>query len=253
MEITILGSGTATPSLKRNASGLAIKSGGVLIVVDMGPGTIRRMCEADIDYRHVDAIAITHFHPDHVSDIVPFLFAANYAFGPIREEPFFLIGPDGLDTWCRSLVAVHGDWIVPRNDRLKIRELNADGPDSTNLDRVKMLSVPSEHSAPSLSYRIEDANGSVTLSGDTDITENLVELAKDTDVLVCECSMPEGRKVPGHLVPSEAGAMAARAGAGKLVLTHMYPPCEEADVAAQAATVFSGEVVKAEDLMRIVI
>ncbi len=248
-----MGSGTATPSLERNASGLAVMAGKLILLVDMGPGTLRRMCEAKIDSRLVDAVLITHFHPDHTSDLVPFLFASNYAFGPAREDPFYVIGPTGLTDFYASLQEVWGDWIVPRNERLKIKEMDAEAPDSFSMDEVTILSTPAPHFFPSISYRIEEAGKSVTVSGDTDVSEGLVELAKDTDVLICECSMPEKNKVPGHLVPSEAGAVAAKARARKLVLTHMYPPCEEVDVAQQASGTFSGEVARAADLMKITV
>jgi ribonuclease BN (tRNA processing enzyme) len=89
----------------------------------------------------------------------------------------------------------------------------------------------------------------VTVSGDTDVTDELVHLARDTDLLVCESSMPDDLKVRGHLVPSEAGKIAASARAKRLLLTHFYPPCDEVDVVAQAAAVFSGEIIRAEDLM----
>jgi ribonuclease BN (tRNA processing enzyme) len=251
MEIVILGSGTATPSLERNASGLAVQTEKLIFLVDIGPGTLRRMCEAQIDSRLVDAILITHFHPDHTSDLVAFLFASNYAFGPVREDPFYIVGPTGFKGFYASLQAVWGDWIVPKNNRLKVKEMDAETSDGLLIDEVTILSMPSPHSFPSISYRIEEAGKSVTVSGDTDISEGLVELAMDTDVLICECSMPEESKIPGHLVPSEAGAMAEKARAQKLVLTHMYPPCEEVDVAEQASRSFLGEVLKAADLMKI--
>jgi len=249
MEVTVLGSGTATPSLERNASGLAVNAAGSWILIDMGPGTIRRLCEAGIDSRLIDAILITHFHPDHVSDLVPFLFASNYAFGPVRDEPFHLIGPEGLEQFYAGLVGVFQDWIVPRGNRLVKNQMSTRHSEEIALDQVLIKSAPTPHSFPSLSYRIEADEVSVTVSGDTDVSEALVELASDTDLFICECSMPEGRKVPGHLVPSEAGRIAARSGARKLVLTHFYPPCDEADIVEQAAVAYSSEIVKARDLM----
>jgi ribonuclease BN (tRNA processing enzyme) len=249
MEITILGTGTATPVLERNASGIAVRAGDLLVVVDMGPGTIRRMLEAGIDTRLVDVILVTHFHPDHVSDIVPFLFASNYSFGPVREEPFQLIGPQGLEQYFNGLVAVYNEWIVPRGDRLTKREISSRKLDSLRIGRVDIHSAPSVHTGASLHYRIDADGASVTVSGDTDVSEALVQLAARSDILICECSLPEGQKIPGHLVPSEAGRIAARAGVRKLVLTHFYPPCEEVDVVAQAAKTFSGEILRAEDLM----
>ena len=82
MKLTILGSGTATPSLERNSSGLFIQTPNIRMIIDMGAGTLRRMCEAQIDYREIDVIALTHFHPDHVTDFISFLFASNYTYGP---------------------------------------------------------------------------------------------------------------------------------------------------------------------------
>jgi ribonuclease BN (tRNA processing enzyme) len=247
LRITILGSGTATPDLHRNASGLIIQAGTTTLAVDMGPGILRRMCEASIDPKSIDIIILTHFHADHVSDVAPFLFASNYAYGPMRTDPFRLVGPRGLEQFFAALVLAYGHWIVPSNDRLIRHELDADGEAEISGGDVVIRSIPATHTHPSLSYRLEHEGMSVTVSGDTDVSENLVKLAKDTDVFICECSLPGRLKTPGHLVPAEAGAMARRANAKKLVLTHFYPPCDETDVVQEAAAEFTGEIVRAHD------
>ncbi|MDQ7782665.1 MAG: MBL fold metallo-hydrolase [Desulfomonilaceae bacterium] len=249
MEITVLGSGTVTPSLKRNASGLVVRTSEAWVLVDMGPGTIRRMCEAGIDYRNIDVILVTHFHPDHVSDLVPFLFASNYDYEAVREERFHLVGPTGMEQFYEAQVGMYGDWIVPKGDRLVIREMDARQPDTFEIEGLWIRSRPAAHTFPSLSYRIEADGSSVTVTGDTDVSDDLVHLARGTDLLVCESSMPDDMKVRGHLVPSEAGRIASSARAKRLLLTHFYPPCDEVDVVSQAAAVFSGEIFRAEDLM----
>jgi ribonuclease BN (tRNA processing enzyme) len=249
MKITILGSGTITPDKERNPSGLCVHAAGLWMVVDMGPGILRRMSEAEIDVRWLDVVLITHFHPDHVSDLVPFLFASNYAYHDQRREQFHLVGPRGLEQFYSGMVSLYGHWIVPTGDRLKIRELDPSGPDSVDFGQVTIRSIPSVHSFPSLSYRIEAEGMSLTVSGDTDVSDGLIQLAQGTDVLISEASFPDGMKVQGHLVPSEAAEIAQLAGAKKLVLTHFYPPCKEQDVVAQAAQVFPGEILKAQDLM----
>jgi ribonuclease BN (tRNA processing enzyme) len=251
MQITILGSGTATPSLERNASGIAIECSESLLLVDMGPGTLRRMCEAGVDAKLVDAIFITHFHPDHVSDLIPFLFASNYAFGPARPTPFHLVGPEGLEQMYQQFVGIYDGWIVPTGGRLLLRELSDRVPTFSDLPGVSVRSVRSAHTPTSRAFRIDADGVSVTITGDTDESDAIVELARSSNVLICECSMPEGQKVPGHLVPSEAGRMGSKAGVGTLVLTHFYPPCEEVDVVAQAAESFAGRIVRAQDLMKI--
>jgi ribonuclease BN (tRNA processing enzyme) len=249
MRITILGTGTATPVLNRNASGLVMEAAGSLVLVDLGPGTLRRLCEAGIDYKDIDIILITHFHPDHVSDLTPLLFASNYAYGPFREDSFLLIGPTGLEQFYEALVKIYGHWIIPAGNRLIRKEMDSQAPDMFVSGELIIHSSPAAHSQPALSYRLEAEGSSVTVSGDTDVSDHLVELARGTDLLICECSMPEGSKIPGHLVPSEAGTMAEKARARKLILTHFYPPCDEFDVAEQASKTFSGQVIRGEDLM----
>ncbi len=251
MKITILGSGTATPQLARNAAGLIIHTGETTIAVDMGPGIIRRLCEAGIDHRSIDLVLITHFHADHVSDVAPFLFASNYAYGPVRESRFWLVGPAGLQKFFDALVQAYGHWVIPFGDRLVLKELDADRHDEMRIRDIVIKSAPSPHSYPSLSYRVESEVVSITISGDTDMSEQLVQLAQNTDVFVCECSLPANLKTPGHLTPAEAGVMAQRAGAKRLILTHFYPPCDEIDVMEDAAREFSGEIIKAYDLLEV--
>ncbi|HMK33512.1 MAG TPA: ribonuclease Z [Desulfomonilaceae bacterium] len=248
MKITILGSGTITPSKNRNPSGLAVQTSEAWLLLDMGPGILRRLAEADIDVRWIDLVLITHFHPDHISDLVPFLFASNYSYHEQRTEPFHVVGPRGLEQFYQGMIHLYGHWIVPSGNRLVLRELDASREDSFVLGSLTVRSTPSAHSFPSLSYRLE-ADGSVlTVSGDTDYSEDLIQLAQGSDVLICETSFPDDMKVSGHLVPKEAADIAARACAKKLILTHFYPPCEDQDIIAQAAGIFSGEVSKAEDL-----
>jgi len=79
----------------------------------------------------------------------------------------------------------------------------------------------------------------------------LVDLARGADLLVLEAANPF--KVPGHLTPAEAGRLAAKAGVGRVLLTHFYPPCDEVDVVALAAQEFSGEVLRAEDGLRLTV
>ena len=90
-------------------------------------------------------------------------------------------------------------------------------------------------------------------SGDTDYSESLIELAKDADLLICESAVPDSLQIKGHLTPSMAGEMAARAGVGKLVLTHFYPDCDDVDIEQECRKTYSGPLLLAEDLMEIAV
>ena len=88
-------------------------------------------------------------------------------------------------------------------------------------------------------------------SGDTGYSENLIDLAQEADVLICESALPDSMRVKGHLTPSVAGEIATRAGVGKLVLTHFYPECDQVDIKQECRKTYSGHLVIAEDLLRI--
>ncbi len=251
VEIIMLGTGTITPSLRRNASCLVVQEGERRLLVDMGPGTIRRLCDAAISLSELDTLLVTHFHPDHVSDLAPILFASNYAYADRRTEPFSLIGPRGLRDYYDKFRAIYHEWITPTDDRLTLHELSANSPDRLESGELLIRSTSAAHSDPSLSYRIDGPTGSVVVSGDTDVSSGLVDLAQGADILVCETSFPDHLKHEGHLTPSGAGRIAQAAGVKTLVMTHFYPPCDQADMVGEAKVEFDGMVIKAEDLMRI--
>jgi ribonuclease BN (tRNA processing enzyme) len=117
---------------------------------------------------------------------------------------------------------------------------------------MKILSKPMAHMSESVGYRIELKNGkSIAVSGDTDYCENLIDLASGVDLLVLECSFPDEKKVEGHLTPTLAGKIASESGCKRLLLTHFYPICDQHDILQRCRQVFHGEVILAEDLMRI--
>src|SRR5208337_2126131 len=134
---------------------------------------------------------------------------------------------------------------------LQLRELSSDGPDEAAWEGLRIKSAPTNHIDGSLAFRLEAGSHSLVYSGDTDESDSLVALAQGADLLVLEAANPF--KVPGHLTPVEAGRLADRAGVGRLLLTHFYPPCDGVDMAALAAQEFSGEILLAEDGLRITI
>jgi ribonuclease BN (tRNA processing enzyme) len=113
--------------------------------------------------------------------------------------------------------------------------------------------VPIRHTAQSLGYRLVGDTGSIAFSGDADECDELVELARDVDVFVCEAATPDGQKLDGHLTPQLTAGYAARANVRRLVLTHFYPECSGHDLRAAAASAFAGELILAEDLQQLTV
>ena len=246
----ILGSGTGVPSLKRGSPGSLIKTEKQSILLDSGSGILARMLQAGVTYKEVDVILYSHIHPDHVADLVPVIFACKYEEDP-RTKDLLIIGGRGFRNYFEGLRWLYGSWIEPETFRIHIQEVLAD---DVMIGEVQVSTLPLEHATESVGYRITSPEGrTVVYSGDTDYCRNIVELARGADLLLLECSFPEGSKVSGHLTPALAGRIAHEAGCKRLVLTHRYPPCDQSDIRGDCQKVFSGEVLLAEDMMRITI
>jgi ribonuclease BN (tRNA processing enzyme) len=251
MELTVIGSGTGVPSLRRGSPCLAVKAGGRLLVLDLGAGSLRALLRHGLNFSAIDVLALTHLHPDHVGDLVPFLFATRYSLGYTRTEPFRLLAARGFARFHGLLKEAFAGWVEPPLGLMDLKELAPDAPDEVHDQDVVIKSAPTNHTAGSLAYRVEAQGRSLVYSGDTDVSDSLVDLAKNADLLVLEAANPF--KVQGHLTPAEAGRLAAQAGVRRLLLTHFYPPCDEVDVVAEAAKEFPGEVLRAEDGLRLTV
>ena len=250
--MTILGSGTCVPSLKRSSCSFLVEVGTSKLLFDCGPGTIRRLLEAGTTIFDISYIFFSHFHPDHTAEFVPLLFATKYPDGNQRKESLTVVAGRGFSNFHSRLKGVYGQWIALAPGLLNLKELDNKMRDCHQFNEFLVESVPVAHNEESIAYRITDANGqSAVYSGDTDYSENLIELAKDANLLICESAQPDKFRVKGHLTPSLAGEIAARANVRKLVLTHFYPECDRVDIEQECRKSYNGSLVLAEDLMKI--
>jgi len=252
ISVTILGSGTCIPSLRRSSCSILTKIRDNFLVFDSGAGTIHKLLENGIEIFEVSFVFYSHFHPDHTGELVPFLFANKYPDGSRRKIPLTLMAGRGFAKFYDNLKNVYGHWIELAPGLLDIVEFDNTGYDIREFDDFKVESLPVDHNPESIAFRITSSGGtSMVYSGDTDFSENLVTLSKDADLLICESALPDELKVKGHLTPSLAGEIADRANVRKLVLTHFYPECDQVDIEKQCRKTYSGPLLLAEDLMKI--
>jgi len=130
-----------------------------------------------------------------------------------------------------------------------LRALLNVGLDFTRLDIIGLSHFHIDHVGDLAPFLFATHYSAVVYSGDTDWSDSLIRLASGADLLILEAANPT--KIPGHLTPAEAGRLAARTGVPRLVLTHFYPPCDQMDVVAACAQEYSGEIIRAEDGLRL--
>lgn len=241
--VRVIGAGTILPANGRSPSCHLLRYGKQYAIFDLGPGSISRLALADVDYRDIEMIFISHLHPDHTLDIVTLLHSLNATPGWVRTKPLIIAGCYGLKTFIERLLEIYRD-AVPESYSLEVFELTAGRHEVATLTVETCLTG---HTSNSLAFRVELPNGTFVYSGDAVDRTAMAQIARGADIFVCECSFENGTQTDDHLTPEGAAMIAQMAGVGHLVLTHVYPHTDLALVCTQAAEHFAGPVIVATD------
>lgn len=244
MELTVLGCGGTWADPGGATSGYLLRHDGFNLWVDAGSGTLSRL-EQIVPMGEIDAVLITHAHPDHFVDLYPCFYARHYGGAGAPGLPLFC--PDGffdhvsrlVSDDSRAVMTVAYD-VLPLHDGHDFEI----GPFRVRAREMAHIGVHS------LGYRLEADGRSIAYTGDTGPCEALVDLAHEADVLVAEATWQDGMTLlPFHLSAAQAGENATAAGAGRLVLTHIWPSLDKERSRAEATTTFAGALDVAREGM----
>jgi len=241
MRLRVLGSNGTYPTAGRPASGYLVTGSFGSLMLDLGPGVAMALAEL-MDPADLDAVVISHSHPDHCSDL--FSLVNLLSFGPAHRAPLPVFAP--ADVFDRFSGFYGGG-----PDHRMFRVLDArpvTAGDSHGLGGAVIRFGGAVHPVPSLVTRVEADGAAITYSGDTGPGGDLESLAAGADVALVEATSqgtPAGDRYPYHLFAEEAGGLAARAGVRHLVLTHLAPTLVPERSAAEAAEAFSGPITVA--------
>lgn len=254
MELVFLGTGTGIPLPHRGSPSLALLHSNMVILFDLGPGSLRQFSRAGLDYRNINHIFLTHFHPDHSADLVHFLFATRNPATLKNRSAFGITGPRGFRNFLGGICKAYEKWLELPQGLMLIEERDSAKREKGILGDLVILSQPVEHTPQSIAYRVEGPeNRSFVYSGDTGYHEGIADFAKDVDLLILECSFPDHLETYGHLTPSSAGRIASQAGARRLVLLHFYPEILVTDIASQCRKTYRGDLILANDFLKMTV
>ncbi|WP_037365898.1 MBL fold metallo-hydrolase [Nakamurella lactea] len=253
--LTVLGSCGAWPEAGRSCSGFLLEHDGFRVVLDLGYGTLPRLFAAlgSSVGAGIDAVIVTHRHPDHAVDLHALLRARWY--GGRGEPPIPLYAPSGV----LDLLAALED--PDDGDRAgQVFDWHPLPSSDYRIGPFRLLSMALPHWVPNAGIRLEAAGLTLAYTGDTGVDPALAELALDADLLIAEASdryqQSTTPQVPGddpnlHLDGRRAAEVASAAGVKRLMLSHFWPGNDRAATARAAAAIFDGPLLLADEGERI--
>lgn len=282
MKITLLGTGSPLPALKRASSGYLIEVGGDVVLIDHGPGAFHRLMEAGRRATDVTHVFLSHLHFDHCADLIR-LFHHRWDASGDHTPPMRIHGPAGTQEFIDRVFGPQGAFSRDLASRtrhplsigayrerggtpprpwpdLRVTELS--GPGVVEFADWRILRCEVPHFQPyldSFAYRVEAGGRSFVYTSDVNLTlpdvPALRELAKGADVLVHYLNaFAFEAEAPGGLAgPRFVARLARDAGVRTLVTTHHGPwidtPEVRERVIAEIRAAYDGQVVWGEDLM----
>jgi ribonuclease BN (tRNA processing enzyme) len=245
LTLTVLGSGTCELRPDASSPAYLVTSGERGLLLDMGQGALRRLMEEGFDPLNLDGALISHHHPDHLADLMPLLFALRYDPRLNAGANMTLVGHHALAQIVSGLDQVFGHWLRPGSPPLTWRLLSPG--EGLDLGNVRVTSSAARHIGSSLAYRLECGGASLVYLGDSEADDELVAFAREADLVIAHCAGDDQAPKTGHLHPAAAGRLAQAAGAGGLLLSHLYRGVDPREALASARRIFAGTVALAYD------
>lgn len=224
--VHLLGTGAAASDARRTTTMLAVENGGGVVLIDCGADVMQRALASGIDSESVEALIVTHEHPDHAGGFALFM-ERIWLMG--RKRPIPVIGIEPALRQARRVLEAFdtSGWDLPEIQWRTVE--HRPGAEVLRDERWTITAAPGVHSVPTIGVRVEAAGGGVmAYSCDTERTASIVELARGANILVHEAT----GGFAGHASNEGAAEVAREAGAGRLVLVHLPPDVHEDQLAA---------------------
>lgn len=236
LRLDVVGAGPAFTD-KPGAAGAAylVRCDTTAILLDLGQGAFPRLAGL-LDPGALDAVFVSHLHPDHFIDLVPLRHYLRW--GPGHPARVRVIGPDGL---AGRLDALHAE----PGFTAAVMDVEPLQPARMRIGAMVVQVAKVTHTDDSYAFRVAAGDGpGLVYSGDCGRASDLEVLMRPGDVLLAEASFGAGPVPAGaaHLDGPAVGAAAARAEASRVLLTHILMGFDEAAAIRSVQAAFTGPV-----------
>jgi ribonuclease BN (tRNA processing enzyme) len=225
--LLVLGCDGGYPGPGGAGSGYLVRMGGATLCLDMGPGVLAGL-QSELPLSGVDAVVISHEHPDHRADLDALAVALHFSDPPIAIP---VLAPAGVREHM-----YFQDWE-------ELRWMTVADGERVEFKGCELRFSRTDHGPETLAVRLAAPGATLVYSADTGPGWSPDPRWKGCDLMLCEATWTkeqEGRSQ--HLSGRQAGLMARALGARELLLTHRWPTLEAGPVLEEAAETFQAEV-----------
>ncbi len=237
--LVLLGTGTCQLEDGRAASSALLELDGLRLVFDCGRGVAARLAELGYRQDQLRHVMVSHFHADHVSDLIPLMQAGSWSHTDPRGADLHIWGPPGLGRLVEGWLDLFGASSLVNPDRfgVELHEIEA-GEITIDGRRLEFASLPPAGNH-GLGFTVDGRR--YALTGDSGFHQAQVDFLTGRELAVIDS---------GHLSDEEIIELAAASQAQRLVCSHLYRPIDAAALGARAAKAgYTGELIVGEDGM----
>ena len=245
LTVTVLGSSGSYPGPDRACSGYLVQGGGTTVWMDAGSGSLSNL-QKHIRLDEIDAVVVSHEHPDHWADLNGLQVACAYGDGPDTVPVY---APSTLCEFMYQFNRASLEWkVITDGTSVEI------GGQSWRFSRT-------DHPPETLAARVEVDGAALGYTADTGTEWAPADFLAGLDLLLAEATFQdkdaqevaqEGTAV-GHLSARQAGELARGCGVPRLVITHIWPTHDVELSRRQAEEGFGGKVEVANDGDKLVV
>jgi ribonuclease BN (tRNA processing enzyme) len=240
--ITLLGTGTCQIEHERRASSVLLELDGLLVLFDCGHGVAQRLLEAGISHDRLSHIVLSHFHADHVSDLIPLLQAGAWSRRDARTSDLHIYGPRGVQQLVDGLMSLFGSSsFMQPSYAVRVHEITTEQFE-IGTRRFEFVSLPP---AGNHGLRFEWRGKRYAITGDSHFHAQEIAFLSEVDFAIIDAGHPEDEQIV---------LLAAKSQVKVIVCSHLYREIDAQRLQARATGWgYTGTIMVGRDLMSFVI
>jgi ribonuclease BN (tRNA processing enzyme) len=236
-KLTLLGTGTCQLQQHRYASSILLEIDQLKVVYDLGRGIAQRLDQLHFKQDDLEHIVISHFHPDHFLDLIPYLHAGSWSRIDPRKKPLNIYGPKGIKTLINKIINLFKPNELINGYQLKVHEINQTKFKIADQIFNYILLPPANNHGLKFTFNQK----TYAITGDSDYHQPEINFLKDVDLAIIDA---------GHQTEDQIINLAVKSQAKKIICSHQYLEINGEKLTNKAKKLgYKGKFISATDLM----